>query len=119
MASQAIHQQQPAKACHSVESEIPTVSTMKAKNVSLYADRHIKNVAQKEGTVLSSDQRAKITSELQEYIYSQGHVEPKNVMVYLTKLVLKSLRADKQGTQAAVEVEDDVMADVVVAEKKA
>jgi hypothetical protein len=34
-------------------------------------------------------------------------------------LVLKSLRADKKGAQAAVEVEDDVMADVVVAEKKA
>lgn len=91
---------------------------MKSKNVSQYADRHIRNVAQRAGTVLSSDQRAKITSELREYIHSQGHVEPKHVMRYLTKLVLKSLRADKQGTQAAVEVEDDVMADVVVAEKK-
>jgi hypothetical protein len=78
-----------------LKAEIPKASTMKAANVTRYADRYIRNIAQRAGRVLSGYQRAMITGQLQEYMYSQGHVEPTNVKKYLTRLVFKSLKAEK------------------------
>lgn len=87
---------------------------MKTENVSRYPDRYIKNVAQKAGTVLSDDQRARITGQLREYMYSQGHVEPTIIKRYLKSLVFKSLKAENQETNAAVEVEEDAISNAVV-----
>ena len=94
-------------------------STMKTENVSRYADRYIRNVAQRAATVLSDDQRARITGQLREYMYSNGHVEPTHVKKCLRSLVFKALNAERQGTDAAAVVEEEIIADAVVGEEQA
>ena len=88
-------------------------------NVSSYADRYIRNVAQRAATVLSDDQRARITGQLREYMYSNGHVEPTHVKKCLRSLVFKALNAERQGTDAAAVVEEEIIADAVVGEEQA
>ena len=92
---------------------------MKTENVSRYADRYIRNVAQRAATVLSDDQRARITGQLLEYMYSNGHVEPTHVKKCLRSLVFKALNAERQGTDAAAVVEEEIIADAVVGEEQA
>jgi hypothetical protein len=92
---------------------------MKTENVSRYADRYIRNVAQRAATVLSDDQRARITGQLREYMYSNGHVEPTHVKKCLRLLVFKALNAERQGTDAAAVVEEEIIADAVVGEEQA
>ena len=92
---------------------------MKTENVSRYADTYIRNVAQRAATVLSDDQRARITGQLREYMYSNGHVEPTHVKKCLRSLVFKALNAERQGTDAAAVVEEEIIADAVVGEEQA
>ena len=92
---------------------------MKTENVSRYADRYIRNVAQRAATVLSDDERARITGQLREYMYSNGHLEPTHVKKCLRSLVFKALNAERQGTDAAAVVEEEIIADAVVGEEQA
>ena len=82
-----------------MKAEVPDAATMKTKNVSRYADRYIRNEAQRAGTVLSVDQRTRITGQLREYMYSQGPGQPTGVKKYLKLLVKDAIAEDVVGAK--------------------
>jgi hypothetical protein len=66
---------------------------MKAGNVALYPERHIKNTAHKAGRILSEDQIRQILAQVHQDTHNQGHINKKIFKTHLTFLVKNFIAA--------------------------